>query len=196
MAERHRFVVWLDRDGTLVDDPGYLDDPDALVLFDGVVEAMAALRAAAALTVLITNQSGIARGYMPRETVDSIHARLQEKLGEGRLDHIELCPHWPADQLPDGEAPCDCRKPQPGMILRARDTLGLQARTLPEIVVGDKLSDLQLAAEVGAHAVLVRTGDGRATEAQLTPQTEVDCVADDLGAAVRWILETFAAADA
>ncbi len=192
MAEAPKFVVWLDRDGTIVDDPGYLSDPAALVLLPNVGEALRRLAAAGGLLVLVTNQSGIARGFVDRETVDHIHGRLQEMLAAdgAALDHIEICPHWPSETLPDGELACDCRKPHPGMVLRARVELGLEGRSVPEFVVGDKRSDLELARTIGAHSILVRTGDGAKAEGELTAHSsEADVVVDDLGAAVEWILE-------
>jgi histidinol-phosphate phosphatase family protein len=184
-----RFVLWIDRDGTLVDDPGYLDDPKRLRLLPGAARGLARLNAAGALAVLVSNQSGIARGLMSRATVDLIHERLRRELARqgARLDHIELCPHLPSELLPPGGAACDCRKPLPGMVLRVRSELKLEAGTLPEFVVGDKSADMLLARAVGAYAVLVRTGDGRRTEGELAA-SGVDHVADDLDAAAAWIL--------
>lgn len=173
-------VFWLDRDGTIVDDPGYLDDPAKLVLLPGAATAVARLNALGTV-VLVTNQSGVGRGYMSAETVQAIHARLRQELADSgaRLDRVEICPHTPDEG-------CDCRKPEPEMILRAR-------RELPsasgEYVVGDKIADLKLARATGCIAILVRTGDGRDTEAGFggLPNPVCDHVADDLGAAVDWI---------
>jgi histidinol-phosphate phosphatase family protein len=168
-----RPVFWLDRDGTIVDDPGYLDDPAALVLLPGAAEAVARLNQLGTV-ILVTNQSGIGRGYMTREVVDAIHEELRRMLaGAGaHLDGIELCPHHP-DQR------CDCRKPEPGMVLRARLALGPHGA---EYVIGDKPADVELAHAAGCIPVLVRTGEGTDVDG-----SRAEFVARDLQAAVDWI---------
>jgi D-glycero-D-manno-heptose 1,7-bisphosphate phosphatase len=174
---RARPIIWLDRDGTVVDDPGYLDDPGRLALLPGAAEGVRRLNEIGTV-VLVTNQSGIGRGYMTRETVDEIHARLERRLSDSgaHLDAIEICPHRPDEQ-------CDCRKPRPGMILRARAEFTARGA---EYVVGDKAADVGLARAAGCVAILVRTGEGRETEPALDPGA-VDHVADDLAAAAEWI---------
>ncbi len=184
-----RGVVWLDRDGTLVDDPGYLDDPAALRLIAGAAEAVARLNKAGLAVVLITNQSGIARGLMDRETVDRIHAALQAQLASvgGHLDGIYLCPHLPPELLADGEEPCDCRKPEPGLVLRARREMALEG--LPGVVVGDKEADIELARRVGCPSLLVLTGEGRRTWEHYQGRSDGPShVSDDLAAGVDWIV--------
>jgi histidinol-phosphate phosphatase family protein len=168
-----RPIFWLDRDGTIVDDPGYLDDPGRLVLLAGAAQAVARLNRLGTV-VLVTNQSGIGRGFMTRETVDRIHDALEEQLGASgaRLDRIEVCPHAPAHG-------CDCRKPAPGLVLRARAVLGPGGT---EYVIGDKPADVELARATGCVAVLVRTGEGAGTDGSLA-----DHVAADLAGAVDWI---------
>ena len=174
---RARPIIWLDRDGTVVDDPGYLDDPARLILLPGAAEAVRRLNEIGTV-VLVTNQSGIGRGYMTRDTVDEIHAELARRLSEAgaHLDAIEICPHRPDEG-------CDCRKPRSGMILRAR--VGIVASGT-EYVIGDKAADVGLARAADCVAILVRTGEGRETEPGLDPGT-VDYVADDLAAAAEWI---------
>ena len=189
-------VVWLDRDGTVVDDPGYLSDPDELRLLPGAAEAVARLNAAGLAVVLVTNQSGIARGLMDRGTVDAIHGRLRERLAEagGRLTAIYYCPHLPPELVGKSEQACDCRKPSPSMVLQARAELGLIG--LPEFVVGDKEADLALARVVGAIGVLVLTGEGERSRSQLEVRGETaDHVASDLGGAATWILEQLGVGD-
>ncbi len=113
--------------------------------------------------VLITNQSGIARGLVSRETVDRIHEKLSAELAsEGaHLDGIYLCPHLPREELEEGQQACSCRKPQTGLVERAMRELHLEG--LSSIVVGDKMSDLELARRIPSRSVLVLTGEGRAT---------------------------------
>jgi histidinol-phosphate phosphatase family protein len=176
-------VFWLDRDGTIVDDPGYLKDPGAVVLLPGAAEAVARLNRVGTV-VLVTNQSGIGRGYMGRDDVDAVHTVVVERLGAAgaHLDHIEICPHAPDDH-------CSCRKPEPDMILRARAALGAFS---VEYVIGDKVADLELARATGCHSILVRTGDGAETERALLESGRLgnlcDHVSDDLAAAVDWVL--------
>jgi D-glycero-D-manno-heptose 1,7-bisphosphate phosphatase len=177
-----RAVFWLDRDGTVVDDPGYLDDPARLVLLPGAARGVSRLNRLGTV-VLVTNQSGIGRGYVSAATVDAIHRALVAELAleGGRLDGIEVCPHAP-------DAGCDCRKPAPGLVTRGRRALGPFDH---EFVLGDKRADLELARAVGAISILVRTGEGRNTEHELVRTGELDglCdhVFDDLDAAATWL---------
>ena len=183
MAPIARPAVFLDRDGTLNRDLGYLNDPQQFELLPGVAEAVRALNEAGFLAVVVTNQSGIGRGMITEAQLEAIHRRLREALGAAgaTIDAIFHCPHAP-------EAGCDCRKPAAGLVLRA--CAGLAIDRERSIVVGDKLADVQLARAVGAAAILVRGGHGEATW-RSWPEGEPppDFVADDLPAAVRWILE-------
>lgn len=183
-------VVWLDRDGTVVDDPGYLRDPERLFLLPGAAEAIARLNRVGALVILVTNQSGIGRGLMSAEDVQAVHARLRALLAMhgAVLDDIRVCPHAPADA-------CDCRKPAPGMVHRARAELAIDPRTR-EVVIGDKQADVELARAVGALAVLVRTGEGEETLAELGREgLRPDLVAEDLPGAVALVLGELGLAD-
>lgn len=178
-----RVVFWLDRDGTVLDDPGYLKDPGGVVLLPGAADAVARLNAAGTV-VLVTNQSGIGRGLMERDDVDAVHAVLEERLAAAgaHLDRIEICPHSPEDR-------CSCRKPAPDMIIRARAALG---EFSAEYVIGDKVADLELARATGCTAILVRTGEGAGTERELVEAGRLeelcDQVVDDLAAAAEHVL--------
>src|SRR5256712_4571620 len=177
-------VVYLDRDGTLNFDPGYLNQPEQLRLLPVAGQAVARLNRAGFKTVVLSNQSGVARGLSTQGQLEAIHQRLRELLSEdsARLDGIFICPHHPDDG-------CACRKPAPGMVQRAQRELGVSADNA--IVIGDKASDMALARNVGALAVFVRSGNvpeeeqARMAERGLAP----DYVARDLTVAVRWILE-------
>lgn len=174
-----RPAAFVDRDGTLIVEKNYLGDPAGVELLPGAAAALAALKAAGYVLVMLTNQSGVARGYFDMEAVGRVHARLAELLAaEGvALDAVYTCPHGPEDA-------CDCRKPRPGMARAAAADLGLDlARSL---VFGDKAADLGVGRAIGARAVLVRTGHGAREEAAAAPLA--DLVADDLAAAVRQIL--------
>jgi heptosyltransferase-2 len=177
-------VVYLDRDGTLNFDPGYLSQPEQLRLLPGVGQAVARLNRAGFKTIVLSNQSGLARGLITTEQLDAIHRRLRELLAEdgARLDGIFICPHHPEDA-------CSCRKPAPGLVLRAQRELGLTPDHA--VVIGDKASDVGLARNIGATAVFVSSGNqpeeerARMAERGLAP----DFTARDLAEAVKWILE-------
>lgn len=177
MSTPRRFVL-IDRDGTINVEKHYLSDPDQLELIPGTAEAIRALRKAGFGVAIITNQSGIARGYFDLARLEQIHARLREILAaEGaQVDGIYICPHGPDDD-------CTCRKPLPGMIEQAVAEHGFDPRQA--VMIGDKEADVELGRGVGATAILVRTGYGRKTEAK---GTRADHVVDDLPAAVRIIL--------
>jgi histidinol-phosphate phosphatase family protein len=146
-----RPAVFVDRDGTLVEDVGYCCRPEDLRLLPGAAPAVALLNRAGLPVVVVTNQSAVARGYLSPQGLDAIHARLREVLAAGgaHLDAIYVCPHHPRDG-------CPCRKPKPGLLHRAAADLGLDlARSY---VVGDRAADVEVARAVGAAAVLVETG--------------------------------------
>lgn len=179
-AKETRPAVFLDRDGTMIEDPGYLSEPDEVRLLPGAGRAVSMLNRAGLPVVVVTNQSGIGRGFFRAERLGEIHARLEEVLAEegARIDGIYFCPHLPQDR-------CRCRKPAPGMVERACGELGLDPEK--SYVVGDKASDVGLARNVGAKAVLVMTGEGRDELRKMAPAGP-DHSARDLVGAVKWIL--------
>jgi D-glycero-D-manno-heptose 1,7-bisphosphate phosphatase len=156
-----RAGVFVDRDGTLNEEVGYLDHPDRCVLLPRSADAVRILNEAGLVTILISNQSGVARGYFPERRVGEVHGRLAALLAaEGaRFDAIYYCPHHPDFGPPGLRGPCACRKPGTGMIERGVSEFGLDpARSY---VVGDKLSDVACAKAAGATGILVLTGHGR-----------------------------------
>ncbi|HTK88213.1 MAG TPA: lipopolysaccharide heptosyltransferase II [Nitrospiraceae bacterium] len=177
-------TVFLDRDGTVNRDTGYITSPQELDLFPGVVEAVARLNRAGARVVLVTNQSAIARGFMTVDQLQTIHAVLLSRLeaGGARLDAVYYCPHHPNDG-------CRCRKPQPAMIHRAAADLALDLSRA--YVIGDQPRDIELARQVGARAVLVLSGQTTgeaARDMDMEPSgIAPDFVAEALGDAVEWI---------
>lgn len=178
-----RPAVFLDRDGTLIREREYLSDPGGVELVDGTVEALKKLRGAGYALVITTNQSGIARGYYTEEDYRAVAARLDAILREAGVpvDATHHCPHHPEET-----GPCSCRKPATGMHRQAIRRLGLDP--VRSWFVGDKLSDLIPARRLGGRAILVRTGYGERTEAELPEGFRVT-VADDLLDAARIILE-------
>ena len=185
-----RPAVFLDRDGTLTDEVGYVNHPSRLRLLPRSAEAIRRLNAAAVPAVVVTNQAGIARGYFSQDVLDTVNATLVTRLAEAgaRLDGIYVCPHHPTEGEPPYRARCECRKPKPGLLRRAAAELGLDlARST---MIGDKPSDLVPGREVGAATVLVLTGYGRGEWEYHRDRFEVkpDHVADDLLDAVDWAL--------
>ena len=165
-----RGAALLDRDGTLIVERDYLSDPEGVALLPGAAEGLRRMRGLGLLLVVVTNQSGIGRGYFSETALRLVHERLESLLAaEGvRLDGIYHCPHAPDDG-------CDCRKPGTGLAQRAARELGLSlARSA---VVGDKGTDVALARALGVPAVLVTTGHG---ERELAAGARADAVAADL----------------
>lgn len=143
-----RRLALLDRDGTIIVDKVYLKDPDGIEFAQGAIEGLRLLKDAGFAFAVITNQSGVARGYFDAATVERIHRRLQLLLAaEGlRLDAIYFCPHGPEDQ-------CDCRKPGPDMVKTAMRDLGFHPDET--VVIGDSDADMQAAAAAGVRGVRV-----------------------------------------
>jgi len=170
-------AVFLDRDGTVIKERHYLSDPAGVELLPGAAEGMRRMSALGLPLVLVTNQSGVGRGYFGRDAVERVHGRLLELLeAEGvRLSGLYACPH-----APDGN--CACRKPLPGLLTRAGAELRLDLAA--SFVVGDKPCDVELGLGAGATAILVRTGYGadHAAKGSCAPQHVED---DLLGAARR-----------
>jgi len=191
-----RPVVFLDRDGTLIEEVGYVNHPSRVRLLPGAADAVARLRAAGHAVVVVTNQAGIARGYLPRSLVDAAHAELELQLAAAgtAVDAIYLCPHHPTDGVGELRMACDCRKPEPGLLLAAAGDLGLDLSR--SAMVGDLPADIAAGAAVGARTVLVLTGLGRGEWEYRRSLFAVapDHVCADLAAAAAWILDGVPAA--
>lgn len=146
-------AIFLDRDGTLNEGVGYVNHKSRFRLFPWTVEAIRAIRDEGFLAVMITNQSGVGRGYFSEEFLREIHEEFQRLLEAAgtRFDGIYYCPHRPDEG-------CPCRKPKPGMLLQATEELGCDLSR--SWMIGDNRSDLEAGWSAGARAALVRTGDG------------------------------------
>lgn len=168
----------LDRDGTINVEKEYLRSVEGLELLPNTAAGLRAMRELGLGLVVLTNQSGIGRGYFSAETVAGIHGALAGLLAAGgvSLDGIYVCPHGP-------EEGCACRKPAPGLAEQAARELGF--RLADSFVIGDKAADIEMGRRVGATTILVRTGYGREVEA--SGGAGQDCVADDLVDAARII---------
>lgn len=185
-----RVGVFIDRDGTVNEEVGYLDDLDRLRLIPGAARGIRLLNEAGLVTILVSNQSGVARGYFPESRVKEIHAGLARMLGaEGaRLDAIYYCPHHPDFGPPGLRVACNCRKPRTGMIARGVEEFGLDAAR--SYVLGDKLTDIACARAAGSIGVLVQTGYGRGERDSNPERGPVvpDHEAADLLEAATWII--------
>jgi D-glycero-D-manno-heptose 1,7-bisphosphate phosphatase len=187
MAERDDFAVFIDRDGTMVFDMHYLADPEGLELIATVPEGVKKLNEAGIPVIVVTNQSGVARGRFDETALDRIHRRLAEMLmAKGaKVDGIYYCPHMP-------DAGCDCRKPRPGMLRRAGKERGFDLRR--SYVIGDRMMDIEMAHSVGAIGVLVpEPGDQYHVDSEIeTSKDTPDMRKATFIEAVEWVLRDIA----
>jgi len=185
-----RAAIFLDRDGTICEEVGYVNHLSRSRLLPNSLEALGLINQAGLLAVVTTNQSGVARGYFSQDLVEAVHAKLQASVtGAGaRLDAIYYCPHHPTEGTPPWRAVCECRKPEPGMILRATREHGIDLSR--SFVVGDSVADIEAGASAGVPGILVKTGYGRGLleHQRHRFKTEPVHTADDLLEAVRFIL--------
>ncbi|MBI5893610.1 MAG: D-glycero-beta-D-manno-heptose 1,7-bisphosphate 7-phosphatase [Deltaproteobacteria bacterium] len=173
-------AVFLDRDGTINEDTGYIDSPERLALIDGAASAIKKLNSKGFKVIIITNQSGVGRGYFSEEAADAVNKKLEEILKKqgAHLDGIYYCPHHPDDN-------CECRKPKIGLLEKAKKDLDIDFKK--SYVVGDKVSDVELAHNIGGKDILVLTGEGMKHKKMLKSQPSY--IADDLKDAVEWIIK-------
>ena len=181
-------AVFLDRDGTIIEEVGYLDRPERVDLYPYSIEAIRALNRAGLKLVMVTNQSGVARGFFSEEMVHTVHRHIADLLAAGGawLDAYYYCPHHPDGRVAEYATVCQCRKPERGMVDRAVRELGIDpARSF---TVGDRWLDVALAQTVGARGVLVRTGYGLTEEQKPKPDIRADAIVNNLAEAAGWIL--------
>jgi len=185
-----RPAVFMDRDGCLIEERGYINHPSRVRVLPRAPEAVARLNAAGIAAVMATNQAGIARGYFSKDTLLAVNAELERQLGAlgARLDALYVCTHHPTAGQPPYREACECRKPRPGLLLRAAAELGLDLSR--SVMVGDKPSDVEAGQAAGASTVLVLTGYGRGEWEYRRQEWTVkpDHVALDLFDAVEWAL--------
>ncbi|HEX9410004.1 MAG TPA: HAD family hydrolase [Methylomirabilota bacterium] len=195
MSETHsgRPAVFMDRDGCLIEEVGYLNHPSRVRILPRSAAAVSRLNAAGIPALMATNQAGIARGYFSAETLAEINAEVVRQLErEGaRLDGLYVCTHHPTAGSPPYRQLCECRKPKPGLLHRAARELGLDLSR--SVMVGDKPSDVEAGQAAGGAGVLVLTGYGRGEWEYLRHAWTVkpDHVAEDLLDAVVWSLARF-----
>jgi len=180
-------AVFLDRDGTVNEEMGYINHLDRFVLLPGAASAIRRINESGLKAVVVTNQSGAARGYFPMELIDQVHHKLKQLLlAEGAfLDGIYTCVHAPAGGGEDSG--CNCRKPAIGLMLQAAAELRIDLKR--SYVVGDRLKDVEMARNGGARAILVLTGYGKGEQKFVAAgKVQPDFIAADLTEAVDWIL--------
>jgi D-glycero-D-manno-heptose 1,7-bisphosphate phosphatase len=183
-------AVFLDRDGTINEEVGYVNHIERFYLLPRVGQAIRLLNLHGWKAVVVTNQSGVARGYFPESLIRQVHQKMQELLGnEGaHLDRVYYCPHHPDIGIPPYRQKCRCRKPATGMIEEAIKELALDLSQ--SYMVGDRGVDIEFAHQMGAKSILVLTGYGKGEWEYSGIQWKVkpDHVAQDLFEAVQWIL--------
>ena len=182
-------AVFLDRDGTIIEEVGYLDRPERVEFFPWTIDAVRVLNRAGLAVVLVSNQSGIARGFFTDAVVDQVHRRMADMLAAGgaHIDAYYYCPHHPEGSVAELARVCECRKPARGLVDRAVAEFGVDPER--SFVVGDRWLDVGLARKVGAKGVLVRTGYGDSEERKPPKDLTADVIVDNLIAASSWILQ-------
>jgi len=185
-----RRAIFMDRDGTICDEVGYVNHVSRSRLLPNSIEAIRLVNRAGYMAIVATNQSGVARGLFDEALVGHVHRQLASwvEAGGGRLDALYYCPHHPHEGEPPYRADCDCRKPRPGMLERAAREHGIDLSG--SWMIGDGLVDLEAGAAAGAGIVHVLTGYGRGL-AENQPQrfrVHPQHTAIDLLDAVRWIV--------
>lgn len=165
--------VFLDRDGNINVEKDYLHKVEEFEFIDGAREAIKLFNDLGYLVVVVTNQSGVARGYYDESSVKTLHDYLQkevEKIG-GHIDGFYYCPHHPEKGIGEYKLDCSCRKPEPGMFLKAQKDLDIDF--LSSIMVGDKISDIKAGENLGMRSILVRTGHGLEEEKKIKNSCEI-----------------------
>jgi D-glycero-D-manno-heptose 1,7-bisphosphate phosphatase len=185
-----RSAVFLDRDGTLIEERGYLDRLDLLALYPWTADAVRLLNRAGLTTVVVTNQSAVGRGIVDEPFVAQAHQELDRRLASGnaKIDRYYFCPHHPDATLEAYRRACRCRKPGPGMIEQACRDMGIDPQR--SVMVGDKWLDVATGQAAGTRTVLVRTGHGADQEVHAPEGARADAILNNLMEAVGWILRT------
>ena len=187
---RNRVGVFLDRDGTLNEELNYIQTPDQLQMIPGAAEAVRKLNERGLATCVISNQSGVARGYLTEADLVPIHEKLERELARAgaKVDRIYYCPHHPTEGKPPYNIPCECRKPNTGMLEKGAAELGIDLSR--SFVIGDSLIDMQAGNAAKAITVLVLTGYGSLAREQCRSRNvHVGYVAPTIVEAADYILD-------
>lgn len=191
--ENGKVAVFIDRDGTISEEVGYVNHVSRFKVLPNTARAIRLFNEAGIMAIVATNQAGVARGYFEESLIGAVHEKLRAELAaEGaRLDAIYYCPHHPSAGKPPYRAACDCRKPKPGMILRARDEHGVDLSR--SYMVGDKILDIEFGKNLGLKSVMVLTGYGIGEYEHQRQDWKVapDYLAKDLLDAAEWIVADY-----
>jgi len=175
-------TVFIDRDGTINANTGYIKTPDDFKIYKGVAEGIKILNNMGYKVIIITNQSGIARGFFNEEMLEKIHEKMKKELSEkgATVDAIYFCPHHPDEK-------CNCRKPEPGMLQKAMKDFDVDVQK--SFIIGDRMLDVEAGNKIGVKTVLVpenkKKVDIEMQESNITP----DIVCDDFYSGVEWIVK-------
>ncbi len=180
--DTHHRAVFLDRDGTIIEEKNYLHREQDVELVKGAADALKKLTQAGFLVFIVTNQAGVGRGYYAEGDVQRVHRFLLGLLSKdgAQIDGVYYCPHHPDDH-------CNCRKPSPKFLFDAAAQFHI--RLADSFMIGDRTSDLEAGRRAGARSILVRTGYGETEINKAGAGLPADHVAQDLPAAVEWILK-------
>jgi len=183
-------AIFLDRDGTINEQMGYINHISRFIILDNVPEAIRLLNENSFLVIILSNQSGVARGYFPIELVDEVHSSLRGSLKEqgASIDGIFFCPHYPRGKIPEYCFECDCRKPKTGLIDQACDSFDIDMSR--SYMVGDRYTDIEFAHRSGLKGIMVKTGYGLGDIKYILPDKDIKpaYMAENLFNAVKWIL--------
>ena len=187
-------AIFLDRDGTINEEVGYIEHLDRLVIIPEAYEAIRLINLSGFRAVVVTNQAGIAKGLFDETFVKQTHERLQMTLGKkgATIDAFYFCPHHPTEGISPYRLVCDCRKPAPGLFYQAARDMAIDLSG--SFMIGDRYRDMEAAHRAGVKGVLVKTGYGadvleNVGPDQETPEGKPDHIAEDILKAVHWILE-------
>lgn len=191
VVKKHAQAIFMDRDGTISEEVGYINHVSRFQLLPKTIEAIRLINQSDFKAIVITNQAGVARGYFPEELVHKVHTKMNLLLNQGGayLDKIYYCPHHPQVGPDKYRLDCNCRKPKPGMLQKAAEEFEIDFSQ--SYVIGDKYTEIVVGHEVGAKSILVLTGYGLGEFELYSRQWEhkPNFVAEDLLAAVNWILK-------
>lgn len=188
LTKTARRAVFLDRDGTINVEKDYLHRVEEFEFIPGAPAAIRRLKDAGFLVVVVTNQSGVARGYYDEQAVADLHGHVQQQLASSgtQVDAFYHCPHHPTEGVGRYRVDCDCRKGSPGMLLQAAQDLGIELSG--SFMIGDKVADIEAGIAAGCRPILVRTGYGVKDEPNVVARFPGTQVCRDLAAAAEYIL--------